>query len=151
MRWTRPSESDWRQRTDESGERMLIGGGALAIAIFALWVYCILDVIATDEALMRNMPKLFWLIIVIILPTVGSLAWLLLGRPTDAGYMPGDTNPRPVTRGKEMPRPLGPEDSTEFMSGMSDRAERLRKWEEDLKRREDDLRRREDGDPPPSD
>ena len=131
---------------------MLIGGGALAIAIFALWVYCILDVIATEEALMRSMPKLFWLIIVILLPTIGSLAWLLLGRPREAGYLPGDTNPRPPLQERRSERsrpPIGPEDSAEFMSGMGDRAERLRKWEEDLKRREEDLKRREDGDPPP--
>ena len=132
---------------------MLYGGGALAIAIFALWVYCILDVIATQEGLMRNMPKVFWLIVVIILPTVGSFAWLLLGRPKEAGYMPGDTNPRPPVRDhhpSSSPRPIGPEDSPEFMTGMSDRADRLRKWEEDLKKREDDLKRGEDGDSPTS-
>ena len=126
---------------------MLIGGGVVAIAIFALWVYCILDVIATDEAVMRNMPKIFWLIIVIILPTVGSLAWLLLGRPTNAGYMPGDTTTRAIGR-RSGPRPIGPEDSPDFVADMNDKATRLRKWEEDLKRREDELRRREEDDPP---
>jgi hypothetical protein len=126
---------------------MLYGGGALAIAIFALWVYCILDVIATEEALMRNMPKIFWLIVVIILPTVGSFAWLLLGRPSNAGYMPGDTTKRPSLP-KRSRRPLGPEDSPDFIAEIDDRAARLRKWEEELKRREDDLRRREDDDPP---
>ena len=126
---------------------MLYGAGALAIVIFAVWVYCILDVIATEEALMRNMPKIFWLIVVIILPTVGSFAWLLLGRPTSAGYLPGDTTKRPPLP-KRSSRPIGPEDSPAFIAEIDDRATRLRKWEEDLKRREDDLRRRGDDDPP---
>lgn len=130
---------------------MLIGGGLVALAVFALWIYCILDVIATEEALMRNMPKVLWLVVVIILPTIGSVAWLLLGRPTDAGYMPGDTTTRPPLRERgpqnRRPGPLGPEDSPEFMTGIEERAEKLRKWEEDLKRREDDLRRREGDDP----
>jgi Phospholipase_D-nuclease N-terminal len=133
---------------------MLIGGGIVALLVFALWIYCILDVIATEEALMRNMPKVIWLIVVILLPTVGSVAWLLLGRPTGAGLVPGDTSPRPPIRERprspRAPRPRGPEDSPEFMSGLDERADKLKKWEEDLKRREDDLRRREDGDPPVS-
>ena len=126
---------------------MLYGGGFLALAVLALWVYCILDVIATDEAVMRNMPKIFWLIVVIILPTVGSLAWLLLGRPANAGYMPGDTTTRSLPR-KSKPGPAGPEDSPDFIAELDDRASRLRKWEEDLERREDELRRREEDDPP---
>ena len=127
---------------------MLFGGGLLAIAIFAFWVYCILDVIATDESLMRNMPKVLWLIVVIILPTVGSVAWLVLGRPQNASFVPGESAARPLPR-REKSRPLGPEDSPEFITELDDRAARLRKWEEDLKRREDDIRRREDGEPPP--
>ena len=126
---------------------MLIGGGLLALAAFALWIYCILDVIATDEAVIRNMPKILWLIVVIILPTVGSVAWLVLGRPSNAGYRPGDTSTRTVPR--RNPRPVGPEDSPDFIAELDDRATRLRKWEEDLRRREEDLRRREQGDDPP--
>ena len=126
---------------------MLLGGGILALALLALWVYCILDVIATDETLVRNMPKVFWLIIVIILPTIGSLAWFLLGRPPNAGLAPGDLTPRPPALDRRR-RPIGPEDSPEFISELDDRATRLRKWEEDLRRREQDLRRREEGDEP---
>ncbi len=126
---------------------MLLGGGLLALAALALWVYCILDVIATDESLMRNMPKVFWLIVVIVLPTIGSLAWLLLGRPPNAGYAPGDPTTRAISRDRPN-RPIGPEDSPDFIAELDDKAGRLRKWEEDLRRREQDLRRREEGDDP---
>lgn len=128
---------------------MLYGGGLLALAVLALWIYCILDVIATDDAVMRNMPKILWLIVVIILPTVGSVAWLVLGRPANAGYKPGDTSTRSLPR-RSLPRPVGPEDSPDFIAELDDRTARLKKWEEDLRRREEDLRRREGGDDPPS-
>ncbi len=119
---------------------MLFGGGLLGLAILALWLYCIFDVISTEEALARNLPKIVWLLIVIFVPTVGSIAWLLLGRPENAGLRPGDTSYRAPRR------PLGPDDSPEFLSRIDDESNRLKRWEEDLKRREDELRRRENGD-----
>jgi len=124
---------------------LFYGGGIVALAFFLLWVYCIFDVISTDESLTRNMPKVMWLVIVIFLPTVGSVAWLALGRPQNAGLGPRDTRPyKPPPR--RLPQaPKGPEDSPEFMTGLDGRARELKKWEEDLKRREDELRRREEG------
>ena len=67
-----------------------------ALLAMALWIYCIFDVIATEEMLIRNLPKTVWLLIVIFVPTVGALAWLLLGRPPYAGFRPGDTSTRPA-------------------------------------------------------
>ena len=124
-----------------------IGGGFFALAVLALWAYCIFDVISTDEALMRNMPKVMWLIVVIILPTVGSIAWLLLGRPEGAGLRPGDTSTyRPPSRPRPAePRSLAPDDDPAFLARLDDEAKRLKAWEDDLKRREDDLRRRDEG------
>ena len=118
---------------------MFLGEGLFGLALLVLWVYCIFDVIATDETLMRNLPKIVWLIIVIVVPDIGSLAWLLLGRPPRAGYMPGDTSVRPPVRRA----PSAPDDDPAFLARLGDEAARLRSWEDDLKRREDDLKRRE--------
>jgi hypothetical protein len=129
--------------------------GVVPLILLALWVYCILDVIATDEVLVRNLSKGVWLLIVIFLPDIGSLAWLLLGRPLYAGWRPGDTGRRPPKR------VIGPEDRDDFPSGPSrpapppprpieSRENELAAWEEQLRRREEELRRREQGqeDPP---
>ncbi|MGH8972973.1 MAG: PLDc N-terminal domain-containing protein [Acidimicrobiia bacterium] len=120
----------------------LLGFGFVPLVLLALWAYCIFDVIASDEALIRNLPKTMWLIIVIFLPDVGSLAWLALGRPLYAGWRPGDTSSRRPPR-----RVLGPEDRADFPV-REDPEDRLRAWEENLRRREEELRRRED--PPES-
>jgi hypothetical protein len=134
---------------------VIFGGGLLALAVLALWIYCILDVIATDEALIRNLPKIVWLLVVILLPTIGSIAWLLLGRPERGGFAPGDSTYRVEPRGgrvdRSTPRSLGliaPDDDPRFLAELDERAKRLRDWEDDLKRREDELRRREEGENP---
>jgi Phospholipase_D-nuclease N-terminal len=131
-----------------------IAGGVVALAFFILWLYCIFDVISTEEGLPRNMPKMVWLLVVIFLPTVGSLAWLFLGRPLNAGLAPGSTEyftpPKRPAR-DDRPAPKGPDDSPEFLSRLDGRARELKRWEEDLKRREDELRGKDGGDPPPGD
>lgn len=121
------------------------GGGLIGFLLIALWLYCIFDVIATDEILIRSLPKMAWLFIVILIPDIGSIAWLALGRPQYAGWRPGDTEGR-ATR-----RVVGPEDRPDFSpgsgSGSAD-AGRLRAWEDDLQRREQELRRPKGEDPP---
>ena len=51
------------------------------LAILALWLFCLIDVIVTDDYRIRNMPKSVWVLVVVLLPTVGSVAWLVAGRP----------------------------------------------------------------------
>ena len=55
--------------------------GLVGILLFGFWIWAILDVIATEAELCRNLPKGVWLILVLILPDIGSLVWVLLGRP----------------------------------------------------------------------
>jgi hypothetical protein len=63
------------------------GGGVLVyegfglLLVVALWIFCLVDVIVSKEDECRNLPKLLWLLIVLMLPDVGSLLWLIVGRP----------------------------------------------------------------------
>jgi hypothetical protein len=116
--------------------------GFLGLVVTLLWIYCILDVIATESILVRNLPKMAWLLIVIFVPTVGSIAWLALGRPPYAGWRPGDTGTRPAASAR--PRAVGPEDLPDFGTTPSADEARLRAWEEDLRRREEEIRRRQE-------
>jgi hypothetical protein len=126
----------------------VLGGGLFALVALALWVYCILDVVSTDESLMRNLPKIVWLLIVIFVPTVGSIVWLLLGRPVDAGFAPGDTGTRSAARPRGA-RAVGPDDDPRFLADLEDRQRKLQSWEDDLTRREKELKQRDEDDPDP--
>jgi hypothetical protein len=116
----------------------LFGPGFVGLIVLALWVYCVLDAIATDEALIRNLPKFAWLVVILLFGPVGCIAWLALGRPAFAGWRPGDTAVRPA-------RPVrGPEDIPGFAPREIDRAardreraERVRRWEEQRRRAEE--------------
>jgi hypothetical protein len=140
---------------------LLFEEGLIPLLMLGLWIYCIFDVIASDDVLIRNLPKGMWLLIVIFLPDVGSLAWLLLGRPLYAGWRPGDTTRRAPRR------VVGPEDRDDFPTGrlppppprrieppraeprpLGSRADELAAWEEQLRQREEELRRREQGEDP---
>lgn len=51
-----------------------------AIAIILLTVIVLVDVITRDDSQIRNLPKIAWVIIVLLFPIVGSLVWALAGR-----------------------------------------------------------------------
>jgi hypothetical protein len=53
----------------------------LGILGTALWIYCLFDVIMTDESRIRNLPKVTWIFIVLVTSLVGAVAWLVAGRP----------------------------------------------------------------------
>jgi hypothetical protein len=55
--------------------------GVVGLAVLALWLFCVIDVITTDEALVRNLPKMAWVFIVIFLFDIGAIVWLIAGRP----------------------------------------------------------------------
>jgi phospholipase D-like protein len=118
---------------------------AFGVLLLAIWVFAIFDVIKTDREMCRNLPKELWLILVIILPDVGAIAWFIMGRPVNARFRPGSTEARaPGSLWAAPPEHIGPEDSPEFMKSAEER--RLRAWEQELRRREEEIRRREQGD-----
>ena len=113
--------------------------GAAGIALLFLWIFCIIDVIATDNALIRNLPKPLWLLLVLFLPAVGSIVWLIAGRPQGARLAPGSTERRAGSsaggtgrRSAGHPGPMN-EDSPEFLRQVEER--RLNAWEDNLRRR----------------
>lgn len=134
-----------------------IGIGGLVF--FGMWFWAILDCIATDSILVRNLPKTTWLFVVIMIPTAGALAWLLLGRPEGAGlgvggtYRPADYTQQPRSRGfedsaqwqqrsKQIKAPKPTDKNIAESDAVKER--RLLEWEAELEKREAAL----DDDPP---
>jgi hypothetical protein len=124
-------------------------GGLVGVALLFLWLFCIFDAITAEATLVRNLPKMFWIFLVIILPDVGSILWLIAGRPRAEGRAGGLPYMGNAGRGARRspsahPRrsgPIAPDDDPEFLASL-DRTH-LSAWEQDLKKREEDLRRKE--------
>ena len=51
------------------------------VMVLALIIFCLIDVIQTPEDGVRNLPKWGWIVLIIIVPLIGSVAWLVAGRP----------------------------------------------------------------------
>lgn len=51
----------------------------------ALMVYCIVDVAQTPGETVRRAPRWLWLTAIVIVPIIGPLCWLTLGRPNAGG------------------------------------------------------------------
>ena len=52
-----------------------------ALVGIAFYIYSIIDVLRSEKSHTRTLPKYVWLLIVIVLPIIGGVIWLLLGRP----------------------------------------------------------------------
>ena len=115
--------------------------------ILVLWIFCLVDVITSREDGVRNLGKTWWLLIVLFFPLVGSILWLVAGRPTAS---------RPLTR-QEGAAPsfpeyerrgrfsaADPEKDEEFLRQVRERAEEQRRKYEEKKRLEREAQERKD-------
>src|SRR5690348_15193737 len=117
--------------------------GVFALVLLLFWLWAIFDCIATDASLCRNLPKGVWLVLVIILPDIGSIAWLLLGRPEKAHWRPGATDYSSARR------PVGFEDHPRYsaIAGVTERrSEELDRVLDEWEASQRDARERDPGD-----
>lgn len=96
------------------------------LLVLGLLVYCVIDVLTTDRRLFRSPGKAGWLLVVLI-PFVGALLWLTLGRPR---------RPGPDPLGRSRGRVVAPDDDPQFLRELDRKAWRARR---------DQQRRRGDG------
>lgn len=87
------------------------------LLVLGFLVYCLVDCLQTPEERVRGLPKVVWVLLILILPVIGGVAWLVVGRP--AGGMSGGT--RGPGRGGGRPqggRPIAPDDDDDFLRGL---------------------------------
>jgi hypothetical protein len=116
---------------------MLAVDGVFGLLLVGLWIFCIIDVITTPESACRNLPKIAWVLIVIVLAVPGAIVWLVAGRPWGVARSRAERPARPV---RSTPaRPVAPDDDEEFLAGLRARAEeqRRRAREQQTQRDED--------------
>lgn len=53
------------------------------LLVLALWIYAFIDCLNTPEKEVRKLPKVVWVIIILLFGEVllGPIAWLAVGRP----------------------------------------------------------------------
>jgi hypothetical protein len=129
---------------------VLLLDGVFGLIVLGLWIFCLLDVISTDEYACRNLGKTMWVLLVLFFPLIGSIAWLVAGRPqSDAtSSMPYKGNhghpsfPEYDRPGRAMA--TNPDDDEAFLRGLRERAEEQRRTYREKQRRElQDQQRRE--------
>ena len=86
----------------------------------ALVVYCLVDLAQADSERVRNLPKAVWVVLIIIVPLIGSVAWLLVGRPERQGRS-GSGGGRVGPGGRPSGPPRGPDDDPDFLRGLGRR------------------------------
>lgn len=109
---------------------MLFFDGFAGLVVLGLWLFCLLDVITTDEAQVRNLPKMAWVLIVIFLFEIGAVAWLIAGRPqARQRSMPykGNTGVPPEYDRPGRATAKNPDDDAEFLLQLRARAEEQRR------------------------
>ena len=114
--------------------------GLLGVVTLALWVFCLVDAIGAPADRIRHLPKVAWILLVLLFPLVGSIAWLAVGRPESAARRTAAYE-RDQPAFPEYDRPgraaaVDPEKDAEFLRQVRERAEAQRKAYEEQKKRE---------------
>ncbi len=81
----------------------------LPILLIAFTVYCVVDVVKTEEGRVQHLPKVLWLVLALLFTPVGGIAWLLAGRERGSLGRGGPTRPL---------GPRGPDDDPDFLRGI---------------------------------
>ncbi|MCX4639949.1 PLD nuclease N-terminal domain-containing protein [Streptomyces platensis] len=116
------------------------------LLVLALWIYAFIDCLNTPESQVRGLPKVVWVLIILLFGEVlvGPVAWLVAGKqrqPAGGGGTPSQWHRNHRTKF------VAPDDNPEFLQSLKNENKKdealLKDWEADLRRREEELRRKE--------
>jgi hypothetical protein len=104
----------------------------LALIALGIWLFCLFDVLTTDEVDVRKLPKFGWFLIVLLTMNLGAVLWLLFGRPrrAEAEMLRTGVRRRRLSRKRfpddpvlDLPyiRPMGPDDDPDFLKSLDRR------------------------------
>ena len=105
----------------------------LIVLVFALTLYALLDCARTpEESMPARMPKFLWIILIVLFPTIGPIAWIIVSRVKAAEERGGYVEPTVWSskegtsfRRPQRAQPMAPDDDPEFLRGL----------EQDIRRR----------------
>ena len=92
----------------------------VGLAVIILTVYSLVDCATTAHNRVRGLPRWVWLFVIFLVPVVGPLLWLIVGRGR---------------RGAGVARSMAPDDDLDFLKGLDRQKtdeERIRALEQEL-------------------
>ncbi|CAN5178747.1 PLD nuclease N-terminal domain-containing protein [soil metagenome] len=102
----------------------------LTLVDLAFMIFAFVDVLLTQDWRVRGVPKVVWLIIVVLLSPIGGILWFFVGKE------PVDAQAAPPQR-----RQVAPDDDPDFLARMrlrDEQDERIRKLEQELAELDDE-------------
>jgi len=93
------------------------------LLLVAVYIYFVIDVVRTPRGEVRSLPKLVWFLVVVLVPIIGGLLWLWLGRDW----------PTFGLRFGRRSAPLAPDDDPAFLKQLGDDV-----WSERMRQRRGD-------------
>ncbi len=108
------------------------------LLILALTLYALIDCLSRDEEEIRSLPRLLWVLIILLFAPIGPVAWFIAGRPRGASTRrrgPRATGTDEVVGGYSMGstggpgrtgRPVAPDDDPEFLRRLDEKRRRER-------------------------
>jgi hypothetical protein len=89
-----------------------MGDVLLVVVPLALTIWSVIDAIQTEDASVRHLPKVIWILLILLsAPSgIGAIAWLVTGR---------QHGPRSRPPGSNYPTaPRGPDDDPDFLRSL---------------------------------
>ncbi|CAN5450646.1 PLD nuclease N-terminal domain-containing protein [soil metagenome] len=109
----------------------------LAPIIILLVIFSVVDISVLERSRVRFLPKLAWIVLVVLLPIVGPVIWFIVGRGR-----PGEGGSVVVTTtGSSRLGPMAPDDDPDFLSRLrreNEQERRIRELEKRLNELGDD-------------
>ncbi|MFT6973532.1 MAG: hypothetical protein ACJAV4_000762 [Pontimonas sp.] len=98
-----------------------------AVGAIAFTIYALVDLFMTNAPKIRAFPKPLWIAVIVLLPVIGPLLWLLIGKSPPREARGG------VTR-------KAPDDDASFLGGLDleSSTERINRLEEELRALDDE-------------
>jgi hypothetical protein len=106
----------------------------LAFVIVAVYIYALIDAISIQRSRVKSLNKAAWVLIILVLPLIGSILWFMIGKR-------GAHEPQPSGSRRERPRVLAPDDDPAFLRNATrfeEQEARIRQLEAELKALDDD-------------
>jgi len=82
----------------------------LELVVIGITIYAVIDAIQTEDTSVQHLPKLVWIVLILLFSPIAAIAWLVVGRSRG----PQSGRPRPGYPSA----PRGPDDDPDFLRNL---------------------------------